>query len=162
MLSKLFLVVVLTLVTPTAPTPYHLEARSGFAAHYNVGLMERVSDNRKLPRVGCMISNDHHPIGSWVIVVSHKYEHALLCRVTDVSAPRDRARHIRQRLIAELDFPSAKILCNIHRVGEQPWRMCPVDVIGLPDVSDDERQALFDAFENTLHFSSSEAAKITP
>lgn len=100
----------------------------GYAAHYAEHVMERVARTRDLPLVGCMVASDLAPIGSWLRVTSQVTDQALTCRVTDVSHPRDRARHARQGLLIELDWPSAKAICGIRRVGERPWRACPVSV----------------------------------
>lgn len=95
------------------------------AAHYAPGVMERVSRVRGLPQAGCMIASPTEPIGTWVRVRGLRTGATRLCRVTDTSAPQDRLRHIRKRQI-ELDWPSARAICNIRRVGQEPpWR-CPV------------------------------------
>lgn len=110
-----------TLAAPASPI-------DGYAAHYAPGLMERASRHRDLPLTDCMVASDLAPIGSWLRVVSQVTDEARVCRVTDVSHPRDRARHARQGLLIELDWPSAKAICGLRRVGERPWRACPVTV----------------------------------
>ncbi len=101
---------------------------TGYAPHYGVGVMERVSRVRKLPIVPCMVSSPYQRIGTWVQVVSLIDGDTLTCRVTDVSADKDRPRHIASHWAVELDFTSAKTLCNISRVGQEPARKCPVQV----------------------------------
>lgn len=101
---------------------------TGYAAHYNTGLMERVSRNRDMDIVDCMIASPFHKIGHWVYVESKKNNKVKLCRVTDVPQPADRASIIRRGIIAELDFTSAKELCNIKRVNEAPPRQCPITI----------------------------------
>lgn len=101
---------------------------TGYAPHYGIGVMERVSRVRKLPVVPCMVSSPYQKIGTWVQVISLIDGDTLECRVTDVSADKDRPRHIKSHWAVELDFNSAKVLCNISKVGEQPARKCPVKV----------------------------------
>lgn len=101
---------------------------TGYAPHYGKGVMERVSRNRKLPLVKCMVSSPYEIIGTWLEVKSLIDQDVLVCRVTDVSADKDRPRHIKKHWAVELDFTSAKILCNIKSVGEKPARACPVEV----------------------------------
>lgn len=99
---------------------------TGYAPHYSPGVMERVSRNRGLPIVNCMVSSPYQKIGTWLRVTSLIDGDSLDCRVTDVSAPKDRPRHIASRWAVELDWNSAKILCNINKVGQEPPRKCPV------------------------------------
>lgn len=103
----------------------------GYAPHYGIGTMERVAHNRELPIVNCMVSSPYETIGTWVSVHSDKYNITKRCRVTDVSAPKDKARHIKKHWAVELDWKSAKELCNLRYVGEKPPKACPVTVITL-------------------------------
>ena len=98
-------------------------ARSGYAARYRPGLMERVSRNRGLPIVSCMVASPHHPIGTWLLVRGRSGQ--AHCRVTDVPHPRDRAQIIRRGIVVELSYPAARRLCG--SVVEPP-RACPVRV----------------------------------
>lgn len=102
------------------------QTRHGYAVHYRPHLMERVSRNRGLPIVGCMVASPYHRIGTWLTVSSAQRGRTLHCRVTDVPHPRDRAQIIRRQIIVELDFESAKILCGIRRVNEAPPSACRV------------------------------------
>jgi hypothetical protein len=95
---------------PAQSGPVH----KGIAAHYDIGAMEGVAYTRKLPIVRCMISSPFHGIGAWYRITSLVTGKTLDCRVTDVSAPEDEARHRRKsQLELELDFASAKFICGI-------------------------------------------------
>lgn len=104
------------------------QTRHGYAAHYRPHLMERVSRVRGLPVVPCMVASPYHRIGTWLTVTSARRGKTLTCRVTDVPHPRDRASIIRRRIVVELDFRSARILCGIEYVGQEPPWACPVGV----------------------------------
>ena len=103
-------------------------SRTGFAAHYRPGLMERVSRARGLEIVACMVASPYHRIGAWLTVHSPKRKQTLHCRVTDVPKARHRPALIRRGIVVELDFDSAKILCGIRRPREAPPRACRVVV----------------------------------
>lgn len=98
-----------------------------YAAHYRPGLMEQVARRRNMTLVDCMISSPWHPLNTWMRIESNVNGEIAYCRTTDVSAPRDRARHKRRQLI-ELDWQTAKRLCAISRVAERPPRACPVKI----------------------------------
>ncbi len=89
--------------------------RSGWnehiAAHYSKGLMDRVAVRRGLPVTDCMLASPLHPIGAWVEVWGLNTNERQMCQVVDTSQPRDRARHIRTRLV-ELRWESAALLCG--------------------------------------------------
>lgn len=102
---------------------------SGYASHYNIGLMEKVSRNRNMQIVECMVSSPYYEIGDWLLITSSHY--IQICRKTDTSHPNDKARHIKTRRIIELDFNSAKKLCNISRVGQEKPEKCPIKVTKL-------------------------------
>jgi len=110
--------------TYTAQTATPIQWYDGIAAHYAPGVMERVSRNRGLLIVGCMIASPRHKIGQWVIVEGRNTGKRLRCRVTDTSAPVDKARHLRTGLF-ELDFRSAIALCGSSKL---PNRQCPIRV----------------------------------
>jgi hypothetical protein len=99
----------------------------GHATTYAPGMMAQVSHNRGLPIVECMVASPFHEIGDWIYVKSNKTGAILKCRVTDISMPKDQARHQRNRLF-EFDFTSWKKLCGTHRIDEQPWRQCKIEV----------------------------------
>lgn len=110
----------------------------GYAVHYSPGVMERVAQYRDLPQEDCMVSTPYTDnIGSWVIVES-PYA-TLQCQITDVSHPRDKARHIRTGTAAELSFEAAKRLCHITRVAEKSKYECPVKIYILEGFIDNER-----------------------
>ncbi len=87
-------------------------SQSGYAARYAPGVMDRVAVNRGMPSVGCMISSPLYPIGEWVYVYGKVTGERLKCRITDTSAPKDKARHIRNRLFVELNYDSAYTICG--------------------------------------------------
>jgi len=98
-----------------------------YAAHYRPGLMEQVAQRRNMPLVDCMISSPWHPLNTWMRIESNVNGEFAYCRTTDVSAPRDQARHKRRQLI-ELDWRTAQRLCAISRVAERSPRACPVHI----------------------------------
>lgn len=100
----------------------------GYAAHYDVGVMERVARVRHMSAVPCMIAGVHIPLGRWVEVVSSKTGKAEFCRVTDVTAPKDIAKMNRRGIIIELGWPAAKRICQLQYVRQEPPRACPVTV----------------------------------
>lgn len=112
---------------------------SGYAPYYSEGVMERVSANRGLAIVDCMVSSPRYPIGTWVWVWGSNTGVLLHCRVTDVSADTDtsgrgrresdRERHLRLGWELELGHNEAIALCSLKAMREPP-RMCPVIVIG--------------------------------
>ncbi len=116
------LVSISILLSPSSDT------RVGAAAHYGAGVMERVADVRELPRVRCMVSSPYEPIGTWLQVTRVETGHTELCRVTDVSAPADRPRHIRRGLVIEFGWPAARRFCGLRYVGQEPPSACQVRV----------------------------------
>lgn len=106
---------------------------TGFAAHYRPGLMEQVSRVRGLQIVPCMVASPHYRIGVWLTIESSKFKQKLECRVTDVPQPAHRKRLIQRKIVAELNFESAKILCGIKRLREAPPTACPVVVTTLEE-----------------------------
>jgi hypothetical protein len=95
--------------------------------HYAKGVMERVARNRDMPIVPCMIASPTIPIGSWVWVYGRNTGVLRWCRVTDTSAKRDKARHIRMRRV-ELSWEAALSLCGRRAMKDRPER-CPIVVI---------------------------------
>lgn len=89
-----------------------------------------MAKNRGLPLVDCMMVSPWHDIGEWLEVESGVNGKVKRCRVTDVAVGEDLQRHMRTRLV-ELDWPSAKELCDITKVGERPPRDCPVTIIEI-------------------------------
>lgn len=98
----------------------------GFAAHYRPGLMERVAQRRNMPQTPCMVATPYFALGSWVRVQSRKNGRTLRCRVTDVPQPRHLPQLRKRNIVVELNFASARTLCNIQRSGQEPPRACPV------------------------------------
>lgn len=123
-----FILTITLLVSILLPNYTPQKTINGFAPHYGIGVMDIVARNRNLPIVNCMVSSPYEKIGTWVKVKSLKNNKELLCRVTDQSAPKDRKRHIRKKYIVELEWKSAKILCDLTYVGQEPPKKCPVEV----------------------------------
>ena len=118
MIRSLLAVALLALATSSAP-----ERETRFAVRYAPGVMERVSRNRKLPIVDCMLAHPTLPLGQWVWIEGQTTGAGRRCRVTDVSHPRDKARHIRTKRI-ELDYTSSAALCGAKWKGKATE--CPV------------------------------------
>lgn len=64
---------------------------------------------------------------AWLWVESKNTGVKLYCRVTDTSEDVDIARHQKNKLF-EFDFTSWKKLCGTHRIDEQPWWQCRIEV----------------------------------
>jgi hypothetical protein len=119
--------------------------REGVAPYYSPGVMERVSRHRDLPLVDCMVSSPRYPIGTWVYVYGANTDILLWCRVTDVSHPRDRARHLKTHREVELGYTEAVRLCGRKAMRDRPER-CPVVVVYFAEAHDAEgRTADLDA-----------------
>jgi hypothetical protein len=112
----------------------------GHAPYYAANVMERVSERRGLPQVGCMVSSPRYPLGTWLWVWGRNTGVLLHCRVTDVSADTnttgrgrsesDRQRHIRLGWELELGHTEAIRLCSLTAMREPPTG-CPIVVIRL-------------------------------
>lgn len=100
----------------------------GVAPHYAPGVMERVARIRHMERVGCMVSSPVEPLGTWLYVYGVRTGALRYCRVTDVSHPRDRARHLRTGRLIEIDYPNTWALCGSTK--DRPER-CPVVIVKL-------------------------------
>lgn len=106
------------------------EEMTGSAPRYAPGVMERVSRNRDLPLVGCMVSSPVYAVGTWVWVWGRNTATVLHCRVTDVSGAADRARHIRTKRVVELGYEEARQLCGEAHINDRP-EQCPVVVLRI-------------------------------
>jgi len=104
------------------------EMVEGYAPRYSPGVMERVARTRDLPLVGCMVSSPTYPIGTWLYLYGTNTRTLRYCRVTDVSAPKDRARHLRTRRVVELGYTEAQALCGEAAMDDPPTA-CPVVVV---------------------------------
>lgn len=104
------------------------QVQEGYAPRYAKNVMEQVARNRDMPRVGCMISSPTLPLGSWVYVWGVRSQVLRHCRITDVSAPKDKERHMRTKRIAELSFDAALGICGIEYIDSQS-KECPILVI---------------------------------
>jgi hypothetical protein len=100
-------------------------SQRGYAPRYNPGVMQRVSRIRHMPIVPCMISSPTLPLGTMVTVYGENTFVSLDCRVTDVSAVKDKQRHIRTKRIIELDYESAIVICGQKHLNHRP-EQCPV------------------------------------
>lgn len=117
--------------------PAHLLSRAvevhrGVAPRYSPKLMAKVSARRGLPVVGCMVSSPYWKVGTWVYVYGYNTNQLEYCRVTDVSAPKDRARHLRTGRVAELGYEEARRLCGAKHLNDPPSK-CPILVFRLGD-----------------------------
>ena len=106
------------------------EEMSGYAPRYAPGVMERVARNRDLPAVECMVSSPYYEVGTWVWVWGKNTYSLHYCRVTDISAPKDRDRHIRTKRIIEVGYSEAIKICGIEYINDRPEK-CPITVIKL-------------------------------
>lgn len=98
----------------------------GVAPHYAKNVMERVARHRGMEIAGCMVSSPTEPLGTWLYVYGKATGALRYCQVTDVSHPRDVARHLRTGRVIELDFANTQALCGSTR--ERP-EACPVVVV---------------------------------
>jgi hypothetical protein len=105
---------------------------SGFAPHYSPGLMQRVARNRDMSVVACMVSSPRYKLGTWLVVIGLNTGNVERCRVTDVSHPRDIARHRRTKREVEFSFETALRMCGAKAIRDRPER-CPVIVVNLPE-----------------------------
>lgn len=106
--------------------------QEGYAPHYAKGVMERVARNRDMPIVDCMVSSPVYPIGTWVWVAGLNTGAVEHCRITDVSAPKDKARHIRTKRWAELGYQEAIRFCGARHINHRP-EQCPILVVKIGD-----------------------------
>jgi len=123
------LMIVKMLSAPEIPLPPDMVPfNSGYAAHYGVGVMERVSQYRGMPIVDCMIVERTSSLDQWYYVEAVKTGHYELCRTTDVVQDRHQELHIRQNVQIEFGWESAKRFCNLDYPAQEPPRECPVNV----------------------------------
>jgi hypothetical protein len=106
------------------------QIESGYAPHYAKNVMERVARNRDMPHADCMVSSPRYPLGTMIWVYGRNTDTLLHCRVTDVSHPRDKARHLRTRRVVELGYTEAERLCGLRAMRDRPEK-CPVIVVNL-------------------------------
>jgi hypothetical protein len=99
---------------------------AGYAPHYAPGLMAQVARTRDMAPAVCMVSRPRGPIGGWVWVYGERTGALLRCKVVDVSAPKDRARHERTGRVVEISHENARALCGTTRGNVEE---CPVIVI---------------------------------
>ena len=87
----------------------------GHAPHYARNLMDRVAARRDLAPAPCMVSSPRYAIGSFVYVYGKQTGALRHCKVVDVSADADRARHIRTGREVELDYAVTAAICGTTR-----------------------------------------------
>lgn len=80
-----------------------------------------------MPIADCMISSPVLPLGTKVTVYGENTRRALECVVTDVSAPKDKARHLRTKRVIELGYASAEAICGKEHMRDPPTK-CPVTI----------------------------------
>lgn len=114
MTTNILLVALLVLATHPVGEPH--------AKLYSPGIMERVARNRGMPVVRHMAAvTDCRMIGKHVLA-SINGRRPTWFRVTDCSHPRDRARHVRSKLVIEVDWNSA-VEFGFSRHGHAPARV---------------------------------------
>jgi hypothetical protein len=106
------------------------EVYEGYAPHYGKGLMARVAARRGLPAVGCMVSSPRFPIGTYLYVYGVNTGALRYCKVVDVSAPKDSARHLRTRREIEIAYENTIDLCGSTKTRVTD---CPILVIKLEE-----------------------------
>lgn len=124
--------------SPTAepvPEPALTLIGSGFAAHYGVGVMERVAQNRGYAPQTCQISYTYATMadmGSWVYVESQipfaDGAHGMWCQIMDMPQAHDFDSISGRGIIVELGWQATPYLCGLSSVGQEPPRACPVMV----------------------------------
>lgn len=103
-------------------------SRTGYAAHYSKGRMERVARARDLPIVRCMVASSYYRLGTTLSVYSHATGATALCSVYDVTAQRDVAAVRRRNIVLEFGAANIKQMCGLDHVGQEPPSKCPVTV----------------------------------
>lgn len=107
-------------------------------AHYGPTAMNTVLQNRQdayrkgegpyIPPASCYIAHPSIPLGSWVQVWGIRTGKVRRCVVADTSAPEDRARHIRTKLI-EIDWASTLTICGSRTLRNDE---CPTLIREVP------------------------------
>ena len=77
-----------------------------------------------------MVASPREPIGTWLYVYGVNTDRLLRCRVTDVSHPRDVARHLKTKREVELGYREALLLCGLAAMDDRPEE-CPIVVVNL-------------------------------
>lgn len=106
------------------------DSMEGYAPRYSPGVMERVADIRQMAHAECMVSSAYYPIGTEVYVWGKRTYTLRKCIVTDVSAPKDKARHRKTKRIIELGYTEALDICGKKYINSAS-KECPVIVIRL-------------------------------
>lgn len=99
-------------------------AETRYAVRYAPGVFEMIARNRGMAVERCMVASPVHDLGAW-LTIEGRTGVRLKCKVLDVSSPRDRQRHIRNRII-EVDPKSGALLCGRYWKGAA--RECQVRV----------------------------------
>ena len=103
--------------------------QEAYAPHYSKGLMAKVAARRDMQPQACMISSAQFEIGTWLWVFGKRTGALLHCQVVDVSASRDRARHLRTKRLIELSYEVTVALCGTTKGSSAE---CPVLIWGQP------------------------------
>ena len=106
------------------------QVQEGFAPRYAPHLMAHVASRRGMRPAACMVSSPVLPVGRWEYIYGVNTGALRHCLIVDVSAPKDRHRHIKTRRIAEIAFEDARDLCG-HTT--EPVESCPIIVISKGD-----------------------------
>lgn len=122
--------ILLALALALDPLPNTEPREPMFATRYRKGLMQEVAKTRGIEMTWCGMAIDNQPPGSFVMVQGVRTGVRRLCRVVDWSKPRDKARHVRDRLI-ELDHENQALICG-RDVAMSGWKSCPVLIYRLP------------------------------
>jgi hypothetical protein len=77
-----------------------------------------------------MVSSHTYEVGTMLWVYGKNTDVLLHCRVTDISAPKDRQRHIRTGRVIEAGYTEAIRLCGRKHMHDPPAK-CPVTVVKL-------------------------------
>jgi hypothetical protein len=122
-MKTILILALLSSVIESAPSSTPASSRqSGIAKYYSPGVMEAVARKRGLARTGSVqgmaaVPNCGH-IGK-VAVAAINGRSAERYLIVDCSSPRDRAKHVRQGLVIEVDYSSA-VRNGFQRRGSAP------------------------------------------
>lgn len=122
MKQALMMIALSTAIDLVTPGGTALSPQYGTAKYYRAGVMENVAVYRGLLRRGNidgMASTPNCSNLGKVAFAAINGGHTERYLIVDCSGPRDRARHVRQGLIIEVDYQSA-VRNHFHREGSAP------------------------------------------
>lgn len=108
---------------------------SGYAPHYSPHLMAKVAHRRHIAPATpseCIVSSPRYPLRTQLYVYGVNTGILKKCLVVDVSADRDRPRHLRTGREVELSWELTPVFCGPEGRRSRP-EACPVIVIKLGD-----------------------------